>query len=163
MIDLGKTTVTTQPTDLQPGAPPDSVITECELADAPEKVWRALTVPELLKAWLPEARNCETLASEPHRSLRYRWSAGEQDKDESGRPLDSVVTFELERTATGGTYLRVIHHVLIDAVARNNAGRTENVSVVPFAGPRRGDIVSMAVGQMSFGAGSVDNIFRRAA
>jgi uncharacterized protein YndB with AHSA1/START domain len=30
----------------------DAVITGCELPDAPEKVWRALTVPELLAASL---------------------------------------------------------------------------------------------------------------
>jgi uncharacterized protein YndB with AHSA1/START domain len=28
------------------------IVTECDLPDPPEKVWRALTVPELLAAWL---------------------------------------------------------------------------------------------------------------
>jgi uncharacterized protein YndB with AHSA1/START domain len=36
---------------------PDAVVTECDLPEAPEKVWKALTAPELLAAWLPEALN----------------------------------------------------------------------------------------------------------
>jgi len=31
---------------------PDEIVVECDLPDAPKKVWRALTVPELLGAWL---------------------------------------------------------------------------------------------------------------
>jgi uncharacterized protein YndB with AHSA1/START domain len=53
----------------------------------------------------------EILAAEPHRLLTYRWRAGVDDKDAVGRPLDSVVTFELTGTATGGTHLRVDHRV----------------------------------------------------
>ncbi|TIT26619.1 MAG: ATPase, partial [Mesorhizobium sp.] len=30
----------------------DSIEFECELPDPPEKVWRALTVPDLLAAWM---------------------------------------------------------------------------------------------------------------
>jgi uncharacterized protein YndB with AHSA1/START domain len=86
---------------------PAAVVTECELPDAPEKVWRALTVPELLAAWLPDAVDCEILASEPDRLLRYRWRGSE---------FDSVVTFELTGTATGGTHLRVDHRVLADVL-----------------------------------------------
>ena len=91
---------------------PDAVITECDLPEAPEKVWKALTVPELLAAWLPEAVDCEILAAEPDRLLCYRWRAAAQDRDAAGRVLDSVVTFELTGTATGGTHLRVEHRAL---------------------------------------------------
>ena len=31
---------------------PAAVVTECDLPDAPQKVWKALTQPELLAAWL---------------------------------------------------------------------------------------------------------------
>ena len=75
----------------------NAVVTECDLPEAPEKVWQALTKPELLARWLPEANECEMLAAEPNRLLRYRWRAGEHDRDESGGRLDSVVTFELSR------------------------------------------------------------------
>jgi uncharacterized protein YndB with AHSA1/START domain len=91
------------------------IVTECDLPEAPEKVWKALTTPELLAKWLPEAAGCEVLAAEPNRLLRYRWRPGADDRDESGRELDSVVTFELTNTPTGGTHLRVDHRVLTAA------------------------------------------------
>jgi uncharacterized protein YndB with AHSA1/START domain len=91
---------------------PDAVITECDLPEPPEKVWKALTEPGLLEAWLPEVADSEILAAEPNRLLSYRWRAGVDDKDAVGRPVDSVVTFELTGTATGGTHLRVDHRVL---------------------------------------------------
>jgi uncharacterized protein YndB with AHSA1/START domain len=82
--------------------PKDAVITECDLPDAPEKVWRALTVPELLARWLPDAVGSEILAADPPRLLRYRWRTAEDDRD-------SYVTFELSGTESGGTHLRVDH------------------------------------------------------
>lgn len=91
---------------------PDAVITECDLPEVPEKVWKALTDPALLAAWLPEVVSGEVLTAEPNRLLSYRWRAGEGDQDAVGRPVDSVVTFELTGTATGGTHLRVDHRVL---------------------------------------------------
>ena len=93
----------------------NAVVTECDLPEAPEKVWKALTKPELLARWLPEANDCEMLAAEPNRLLRYRWRAGEEDRDESGRELDSVVTFELTHMPSGGTHLRVEHRLLVAA------------------------------------------------
>jgi uncharacterized protein YndB with AHSA1/START domain len=91
---------------------PDAVVTECDLPEAPEKVWQALTQPGLLAGWLPEAVDCEILAAEPDRLLCYRWRAAADDKDAVGRPVDSVVTFELTGTAGGGTHLRVDHRVV---------------------------------------------------
>ena len=94
-------------------ATPGAVITECDLPDAPEKVWRALTVPELLVEWLPEALESEIVEAEPNRLLRYRWSGGEHDKDAAGRPVESVVSFELTGAEDGGTHLRVVHRPLV--------------------------------------------------
>jgi uncharacterized protein YndB with AHSA1/START domain len=93
----------------------NTVVTECDLPEAPEKVWKALTQPELLARWLPEASDCEILTAEPNRLLRYRWRAGAEDRDSAGRELDSVVTFELSDTPSGGTHLRVDHRVLVAA------------------------------------------------
>lgn len=110
----------------QSQAAPDALEFEYDLAEPPEKVWRALTVPELLAAWMmpndirPEIGNrfafagteaaieCEILDAEPERLLRYSWreqpgNAARQD------PLDSVVTFTLARTVSGGTHLRIVH------------------------------------------------------
>ena len=93
-------------------APHDSVVTECDLPEAPDKVWKALTVPKLQAAWLPDAVNSEILAAEPNRLLRYRWPGREEDRDERGQTLESVVTFELTGTKTGGTHLRVVHRLV---------------------------------------------------
>jgi uncharacterized protein YndB with AHSA1/START domain len=90
----------------------NSVVTECDLPQTPDKVWKALTAPELLASWLPDAVDSEILAAEPNRLLRYRWPAREDEKDERGRTLESVVTFELTGTAEGGTHLRVVHRLL---------------------------------------------------
>ena len=128
---------------------PDTIEFEYDLPEPPEKVWRALTVPELLAAWMmpnditPEIGNrfaftgpeaaieCEILDAEPERLLRYSWreqprpgNAARQDPLDS--PLDSVVTFTLARTVSGGTHLRIVHdgfaRTAMPAVAMAGAG-----------------------------------------
>jgi uncharacterized protein YndB with AHSA1/START domain len=92
-----------------------SVVIERHLPHPPEKIWRALTEPHLLEAWLMGndfaanvghrftfsadwgAVRGEVLAAEPHICLCYRWL---------GRGLDSVVTWTLTPSATG-THLRL--------------------------------------------------------
>ena len=92
-----------------------SVVIERELPHPPEKIWRALTEPHLIEAWLMGndfasdvghrftlaadwgAVTGEVLAVEPHKSLSYRWV---------GRGLDSVVTWTLTPSASG-THLRM--------------------------------------------------------
>lgn len=113
----------------------NTVVTECDLPEAPEKVWKALTTPELLAKWLPEANECEILAAEPNRLLRYRWRAGEEDRDESGHELDSVVTFELTNTPSGGTHLRVDHRVLVAAPVITLFRARQVPTACAFAGP----------------------------
>ena len=92
--------------------PIDSVVVECELSDPPEKVWRALTEPALVAEWLTadeaEPAEHEVVLEEPHRLLRLAWR--------DGREVESLVTFELERTSTGGTNLRVVHTGIAEAV-----------------------------------------------
>ncbi|MDX8477838.1 SRPBCC domain-containing protein [Mesorhizobium sp. VK24D] len=112
---------------------------ECELADPPEKVWRALTEPELLAAWMmpndikPEAGKrfafagpdaaieCEVLDAEPSKLLRYSWRERPRVETADRRPafdspaFDSVVTFTLARTVSGGTHLRIVHDGLVPA------------------------------------------------
>jgi uncharacterized protein YndB with AHSA1/START domain len=89
----------------------ESVVVECELPDPPEKVWRALTEPDLVAEWLTDGEPVpiehEVVLQEPHRLLRYAWR--------DGRDVESLVTFELERTASGGTNLRVIHTGITEA------------------------------------------------
>jgi uncharacterized protein YndB with AHSA1/START domain len=116
----------------------DSLVFECDFEEPPEKVWRALTEPRLLEAWLrteqpPRAdvaeahpalslpkSDYEVLTAEPHRRLRYRWRDRDPGIGDSGdREVHSVVTFELASRPTGGTHLRLTHgeFTMVPAVA----------------------------------------------
>lgn len=106
----------------------DAITFECELDSPPQTVWRALTEPELLAAWLMadpiggaedgraarldfaaegHSVEIETIAVEPHRMLRCRWRG--LDGDGAGALFDSIVTFTLSETEAGGTRLGIVH------------------------------------------------------
>lgn len=92
-----------------------SVIVERDFAHPPEKLWRALTRPELIQEWLmkndflPAAGHaftlqgdwgsvaCRVLEVEPQKTLSYTWEA---------MGLESVVTWTLSPSAAG-TRLRM--------------------------------------------------------
>lgn len=114
----------------------DALCFEFALAHAPEKVWRALTDPALLSAWLlpiaelelaPGAAftftaqpqpgwdgvvHCRLLASDPPTRLSYSWVVG---------AMDTVVTFTLTPTATG-THLSLVHAGFKPTQKQNFAG-----------------------------------------
>jgi len=92
-----------------------TVVVEREIAQPPEKIWRALTEPHLLQEWLMKtdfkplvqqpfkfsanwgAVDGKVLSVEPNRKLSYTWAA---------HGLESIVTWTL--TPTGkGTHLRM--------------------------------------------------------
>ena len=121
----------------------DEIVVECTLPEAPEKVWRALTVPELLAAWLlpndmlPEegARfsfdgapgeggriDCEVLEMEPHRLLRYSWRDAGTERD----GLATSVSFRLAQTEEGGTHLRIVHEARVAAPSRQISAANAN-------------------------------------
>jgi uncharacterized protein YndB with AHSA1/START domain len=117
----------------------EELMVACELDAAPDKVWRALTVPEFVAAWLlpndmgethPGAQfslegtahglspriEIEVLDSQPQRRLRMSWrEAGAEE---------SVVTFELRPSEAGGTLLRVHHGPLALPLRAANANAT---------------------------------------
>ncbi|MET0271969.1 MAG: SRPBCC domain-containing protein [Phenylobacterium sp.] len=99
-----------------------AVVVERDIPHPPEKVWRALTQPHLIEAWLMKndfspavghrfnlrgewggVLDCEVLAIEPNRTLSYRWDYA---NDDPAFALKSVVTFTLSPTPTG-THLRM--------------------------------------------------------
>ena len=99
-----------------------SVIVEREMPYPPEKIWRALTQPQLIAEWLMKndfkpavghrfnlrgdwggVLDCEVLAIEPNKSLSYTWNFA---NDDAAYNLTSVVTFTLTATSTG-THLRM--------------------------------------------------------
>lgn len=110
------------PNDKTAAAQTQAITFEYDLNHAPEKVWRALTTPELLAEWLlpaigfklePQAKfmlktqpypgwdgtvNCRILEIETHRKLSYAWTVPF---------LDTVVTFTLIPT-TAGTRLSIV-------------------------------------------------------
>ncbi len=104
------------PTDTTARSQTESIAFEFDLQHPPEKVWRALTDPELLTEWLlpvidlelePGAAftfrtqpypgwdgtvNCRMIEIEPQRRLSYTWTVPF---------LETVVTFTLTPTASG--------------------------------------------------------------
>ena len=111
--------------------PSDSLVFECDFDEPPQKVWRALTEPHLLNAWLSDdpsrsdpatagrvdhgasqagSGDYEIVTAEPPRLLRYRWRDREDGGDKSdAREVHSIVTVELAPGAAGGTHLRLTH------------------------------------------------------
>ncbi|HEY1735194.1 MAG TPA: SRPBCC domain-containing protein [Methylovirgula sp.] len=92
-----------------------SVVVERDIPYPPEKIWRALTTPQLIEDWLMKndfaptvnrrftlrgdwgSVDCEVRAIEPNKTLVYTWDA---------MGLESVVTWTLTPTPTG-THLRM--------------------------------------------------------
>jgi uncharacterized protein YndB with AHSA1/START domain len=92
-----------------------SVVVEREIPYPPEKLWRALTQPQLLAEWLMKndfapvvnhrfqfsgdwgSVDCRVTTVEPDRTLAYTWG---------GMGLESMVTWTLTPTGAG-THLRV--------------------------------------------------------
>ena len=92
-----------------------SVVVERDLPFPPEKIWRALTQPHLIEAWLMKndfapvvdhrfklrgdwgSVDCQVLEVEPNKSLSYTWDA---------MGLESVVTWTLTPSGAG-THLRM--------------------------------------------------------
>lgn len=103
------------------------IVTECDLEERPQKVWRALTEPDLVARWLvPEDVDCRILEAEPERFLRCSWKNRENERDGLGQSLDTVVTFELSPSDAGGTHLRIVHagFATVALQAANDNGAT---------------------------------------
>jgi uncharacterized protein YndB with AHSA1/START domain len=104
-----------------------SISLEYDLPYPPTKVWRALTERELLAEWLMNNDmnpavgqhftftskpmpwwdgivRCEVLEIDPRKRLSYTWQSGPESS-----PLDTVVTWTLTPTSSGGTRLALEH------------------------------------------------------
>jgi uncharacterized protein YndB with AHSA1/START domain len=99
-----------------------TVVIEREFQHPPEKLWRALTQPHLIEAWLMKndfvpvvghrfnlsgdwggVLDCEVLELRQNESLSYTWDFAH---DDPAFDLKSVVTFTLTPSGAG-THLRV--------------------------------------------------------
>lgn len=83
----------------------EDLVLEYELDAPPEKVWRAISIAEFRDRWLPagDLADDEPVSSAPGEEVRYRMRDGEPPF------LESIVTFQVEPIAGGGTRLRIIH------------------------------------------------------
>lgn len=99
-----------------------SVIVERDIPHPPERIWRALTQPDLIAEWLMKNNfapivghefnlngewggvlECKVLVVEQWQKLSYTWNHAHSDPAYN---LNTVVTFTLTRTAVG-THLHV--------------------------------------------------------
>ena len=110
----------------------ESIVVDYLLNEPPAEVWRALTDPKLLAKWLMEndihpvvghrfnfrakpmgdwdgVVYCEVLEVEEPNKLVYSWKGGSDKNAEYGHRLDTIVTWTLTPTATGGTKLNLVH------------------------------------------------------
>ena len=105
----------------------NSVVVECELDAAPEKVWRALTVPEFAEQWLgAEHRGgggdtggvaFEILDTEPFTRVRYGW------RDDAVDEPRTVVTVDLAPARDGRTRFRLVHSIAAATPVAANSNR----------------------------------------
>jgi uncharacterized protein YndB with AHSA1/START domain len=133
----------------------DAVVVECELDASPDRVWRALTVPEIVAEWLfpttispavgerftfdaPPAEggpiHCEVVEAEPGRRLSYTWCHPGRG---GGAPLDSRVSFEISEAEGGRTHLRIVHSGLPLGLGGLRSVSTMLAGTFPDQRPRR--------------------------
>jgi uncharacterized protein YndB with AHSA1/START domain len=100
---------------------------EYDLDEPPEKVWRAISIPEFRENWLPKEAlaDPEAAAVTPGQEVRYRL------RDDTPPFLESIVTFTIAPNATGGTCLRIIHE-LTDARFERMARTAANSNSPPL-------------------------------
>ena len=77
---------------------------EADLDAPPDRVWRALTEPQLRAAWLgePEVGAAAVIGAEPGSRLDLAWPT---------RDGESRVSFEIGAGEDGGTHLTIVHRV----------------------------------------------------
>jgi len=80
---------------------------EYELNEPPQKVWRAISIPEFRERWLPMEPlvDPEATSTTPGQEVSYRM------RDSTPPFLESTVTFRIAPNTTGGTILRIIHEL----------------------------------------------------
>jgi uncharacterized protein YndB with AHSA1/START domain len=97
-----------------------ALLQEYDLDAAPEKVWRAISIPALRERWLP-ARSLADVAPDatvPGEEISFKMT------DVEPPHLESVVTFQLRPNERGGTTLRILHRPADTRLATQQAANT---------------------------------------
>jgi uncharacterized protein YndB with AHSA1/START domain len=89
------------------------LVFETVLDAPPEKVWRALTIPEYRDRWLqpPDGAIVEPVEENVQNLFTLRIQEGREE---------SLATFEISPNDTGGTNFRLTHVPVIPAAANSN-------------------------------------------
>lgn len=114
-------------TDLNIPAQRNGIELEYDLNEPPQKVWRAVSTPELRENWLPREALADPQAIfiTPGEEVRYRL------RDDAPPFLESIVTFRIAPNASGGTSLRIIHE--LDDARLRRAANNNGLSVMRAA------------------------------
>jgi len=96
------------------GRAADQIVLEYKIDAPPEKVWRALSIPEFRERWLPakDLADPAPVSSAPGEELRYRM------RDPAPPFLESIVTLHLRPDTGGGTCLRIVHDLTDERLQR---------------------------------------------
>jgi uncharacterized protein YndB with AHSA1/START domain len=110
----------------QIGQPDSGIELEFDLDDPPQRVWRAISIPEFREIWLPNdaLADADAITVTPGQEIRYRL------RDDSPPFLESTVTFIITPNA-GGTCFRIVH-ALTDARFDRNVRAAANNNSPPL-------------------------------
>jgi uncharacterized protein YndB with AHSA1/START domain len=83
----------------------DNIELEYDLQETPQKVWRAISIPEFRENWLPQ----EVLVDSEAAFVTSGQEVTYKMRDTAFPFLESFVTFRITPNDTGGTNLRIVH------------------------------------------------------
>lgn len=88
----------------------------------PEKVWRAISLPEFRRRWLPAGALAEEDGTTivPGREVRYRL------RDSAPPFLESDVTFRITPDPAGGTSLLIVQQLTAESLERLRRAAANN-------------------------------------
>lgn len=102
------------------------LVFEYELDASPEKVWRAISIPELRANWLPE----QDLACSEPAGLIPEQEAVYRLRETTPPFLESTVTFQIAANDDGGTSLKIIHELEDAQFSRKTTAANSNSPVL---------------------------------
>ncbi len=91
----------------------DELVFDYELDASPEKVRRAMTVPELRERWLPHPDVVEVAPESNSACDEVRFRLREPEPPY----VESVVSIDIKPNGSGGTWIRIVHRPVAAATS----------------------------------------------